>query len=50
MPKINSLKFYSNAIKKHEISAKGLNLLSQENQELHFREIMQPLPIRDYYI
>jgi hypothetical protein len=25
MPKINSLKFYSNAIKKHGISAKGLN-------------------------
>ncbi|SFV50735.1 hypothetical protein MNB_SM-4-442 [hydrothermal vent metagenome] len=44
MPKINSLKFYSNAIKKHGISAKGLNWLSRENQELRFREIMHLLP------
>jgi len=46
MPKIDSLKFYSNAIKKHGVCAKGVNWLSQENQELRFREIMQLLPDR----
>lgn len=44
MPKIDSFTFYSNAIKKHGIDAKGVNWLSKKNQELRFDEILQLLP------
>lgn len=44
MPRIDTRKFYLSAIKKHGVSAKGVNWLSKENQELRFKEILQLLP------
>ncbi|MDF1878189.1 class I SAM-dependent methyltransferase [Sulfurimonas sp. SAG-AH-194-C20] len=44
MPKINSSKFYTSAIQKYGLNAKGLNWSSKKNQELRFHEILQLLP------
>lgn len=44
MPKIDSLKFYASAIKKHGTTAKGLNWLSTTHQEIRFQEISKLLP------
>jgi len=44
MPKVDTTKFYLNAIKKHGHNAKGLNWSSKENQELRFHKIVQLLP------
>ncbi len=44
MPKIDSTKFYANAIKKYGRSARGVNWLSQENQTIRFAVIAKLLP------
>lgn len=44
MPRIDSEKFYNNALKKHGISSQGLNWNSQKNQVLRFDAIVQLLP------
>lgn len=44
MPKIDSQKFYTSAIEMHGVSARGVNWVSKENQELRFKEILSLLP------
>lgn len=44
MPKIDSEKFYTSAIEKFGVSAKGVNWASKENQFLRFAAILKLLP------
>jgi SAM-dependent methyltransferase len=44
MPRVDNEKFYSSAIEKHGLSAKGLNWFSKEYQELRFRALLEILP------
>ena len=44
MPKIDTDKFYTSAIKMYGTSAKGVNWASKENQVLRFKEILSLLP------
>ena len=44
MPKIDTDKFYTSAIKMHGTSAKGVNWASKENQILRFKKIVSLLP------
>lgn len=44
MPRIDTRKFYLSAIKKYGLSARGVNWLSKENQDLRFLEILKLLP------
>ena len=44
MPRIDSAKFYTNAIEKFGETPQGLNWLTQESQELRFKEILALLP------
>lgn len=44
MPRIDSEKFYTSAIDKHGVSAKGVNWSSKESQHIRFKTIMQMLP------
>lgn len=44
MPRIDSEKFYTSAIKKHGATAKGVNWNSKESQLIRFDTIMQLLP------
>ena len=44
MPRIDSEKFYTSAIEKFGVSAKGVNWASKENQFLRFAAILKLLP------
>ncbi|WP_373036855.1 class I SAM-dependent methyltransferase [Sulfurimonas sp.] len=44
MPRIDSEKFYTSAIKMHGITAKGVNWLSKESQYIRFDIILEMLP------
>ncbi|MEA1981940.1 MAG: class I SAM-dependent methyltransferase [Campylobacterota bacterium] len=44
MPKIDSEKFYTSAIEKFGITAKGVNWASKKNQELRFEVLLKLLP------
>ncbi len=44
MPKIDNEKFYTSAIQKHGISAKGVNWNSKESQQIRFDMILEMLP------
>ena len=44
MPKIDNDKFYTSAIEKHGITARGVNWASKKNQQLRFLEIYKLLP------
>ncbi len=44
MPRINSEKFYTSAIKMYGTSAKGVNWASKKNQELRFSILLELLP------
>jgi len=44
MARINNKLFYTSAIKQHGYSAKGLNWISQETQELRFDVLLEFLP------
>ncbi|MBU0720319.1 class I SAM-dependent methyltransferase [bacterium] len=44
MPRIDSEKFYTSAIKVHGTTAKGVNWYSKESQELRFDIILEMLP------
>jgi SAM-dependent methyltransferase len=44
MPRIDSEKFYTSAIKTHGITARGVNWASKENQLLRFNAILKLLP------
>jgi SAM-dependent methyltransferase len=44
MPRINSEKFYTSAIKQHGTTAKGVNWISKHNQKLRFDAILSMLP------
>lgn len=46
MPRIDSEKFYTSAIEMHGTSAKGVNWISKETQELRFDIILDMLPKR----
>jgi len=43
MPRIDSKKFYTSAIQKHGITAKGLNWNSKANQEVRFDTLLRLL-------
>ena len=44
MPRIDSEKFYTSAIEKHGMSAKGLNWISKETQKVRFKSLLSLLP------
>ena len=44
MPRIDNTKFYLSATKKYGITAKGVNWISKENQEIRFKIIAKLLP------
>ncbi len=44
MPRIDSQKFYSSAIEKHGVSAKGVNWHSEWSQQIRFDMILEMLP------
>ena len=44
MPRIDSSKFYTNAIDRFGETPQGLNWLTQESQEIRFKEILALLP------
>ena len=44
MPLIDNETFYSSAIEKHGVTAKGLNWASKENQLIRFNKILELLP------
>lgn len=44
MPRIDNERFYSSAIEKHGITAKGVNWHSKESQKLRFDIILEMLP------
>jgi SAM-dependent methyltransferase len=44
VPRIDSEKFYNNAILKHGLSAKGVNWISKETQDIRFDTILKLLP------
>jgi SAM-dependent methyltransferase len=44
MPRIDSEKFYTSAIETHGVSAKGVNWISKETQEIRFDVILSMLP------
>lgn len=44
MPRINNKMFYSTAIEKHGITAKGVNWHSRESQKLRFDILLEMLP------
>lgn len=44
MPRVDSEKFYTSAIKMHGTTAKGVNWASKENQEIRFDMILEMLP------
>lgn len=44
MPRIDSEKFYLSSINKYGLSAKGVNWVSKETQELRFKIILSMLP------
>jgi 2-polyprenyl-3-methyl-5-hydroxy-6-metoxy-1,4-benzoquinol methylase len=44
MPKVNNEEFYNLAIKKHGISAKGVQWLSDKTQQIRFKIILRTLP------
>jgi len=44
MPRIDSEKFYTSAIEKHGMTAKGLNWISTETQKVRFKALLSFLP------
>ncbi len=44
MPKIDNEQFYTSAIKKFGITAKGVNWASKKNQQLRFKQLLKLLP------
>jgi len=46
MPRINNEKFYTSAIQKYGITAKGVNWTSTSSQKIRFKTILEMLPER----
>ena len=44
MPRIDNEKFYTSAIQKHGITAKGVNWISSDTQRIRFKAILEMLP------
>lgn len=44
MPLIDNKKFYTSAIQKHGITAKGVNWISSDTQKIRFKTILKMLP------